>query len=304
MNEKPKIVVVVGPTASGKSNIAIDIAKKFDGEIINADSMQVYKYMDVGTAKPTLEERERIQHHMIDLVEPDKDFNVGVYIRGAKKVIEKLFKSNKHIIVVGGTGLYIKALVRGLVDVHAGSIKIRNDLEKEIECFGLNSLYDKLIKVDNNAANRIHPNDRVRIVRALEVFYQTNQPISELQKKHGFKESPYEALLIGIYHERCELYKRIDDRVDGMIKNNLIAEVETLLKQGYGPELKSMQSLGYKEISQYILGNDTLGDAVSLLKRNSRRYAKRQFTWFKKDELVKWLSNRNEMFRLVKNFYN
>ncbi len=304
MDKKPKIVVLVGPTASGKSDFAIDIAKKFDGEIINADSMQVYKYMDIGTAKPTLEEREHIKHHMIDNVKPDKDINVGVYVRGAKKVIEKLFKSNKHIIVVGGTGLYIKALVRGLVDAHGGSIKVRNDLEKEIECFGLNSLYDKLIKVDNDTANRIHPNDRVRIVRALEVFYQTNQPISELQKKHGFRESPYEALLMGIYHERCELYKRIDDRVDGMIKNNLIAEVETLLKQGYGPELKSMQSLGYKEISQYILGNDTLGDAVSLLKRNSRRYAKRQFTWFKKDELVKWLSNRNEMFRLVEKFYN
>lgn len=304
MNEKPKIVVIVGPTASGKSDVAIDIAKKFDGEIINADSMQVYKYMDIGTAKPTLEERESIRHHMIDLVEPDQDFNVGVYVRGAKKVIEKLFKSNKHIVVVGGTGLYIKALVRGLVDVHGGSIKIRNDLEKEIECFGLNSLYDKLIKVDNDAANRIHPNDRVRIVRALEVFYQTNQPISELQKKHGFRESPYEALLMGIYHERCKLYKRIDDRVDGMIKNNLIAEVETLLKQGYGPELKSMQSLGYKEISQYILGNDTLGEAVRLLKRNTRRYAKRQFTWFKKDELVKWFSDRNEILGLAEEFYN
>lgn len=304
MNEKPKIVVIVGPTASGKSDVAIDIAKKFDGEIINADSMQVYKYMDIGTAKPTLEERESIRHHMIDLVEPDQDFNVGVYVRGAKKVIEKLFKSNKHIVVVGGTGLYIKALVRGLVDVHGGSIKIRNDLEKEIECFGLNSLYDKLIKVDNDAANRIHPNDRVRIVRALEVFYQTNQPISELQKKHGFRESPYEALLMGIYHDRCKLYKRIDDRVDEMIKNNLIAEVETLLKQGYGPELKSMQSLGYKEISQYILGNDTLGEAVRLLKRNTRRYAKRQFTWFKKDELVKWFSDRNEILGLAEEFYN
>ncbi len=304
MNEKPKIVVVVGPTASGKSSFAMDIARKFDGEIVNADSMQVYEYMDVGTAKPTSEERARVKHHMIDLVKPDKEFNVGVYVRGAKKVIEKLFKSNKHIIVVGGTGLYIKALVRGLVDVHGGSIKIRNDLEKEIECFGLNSLHDKLIKIDKDAADRIHPNDRVRIVRALEVFYQTDQTITELQKKHGFKESPYEALLVGIYHERGELYKKIDDRVDKMIKNNLIAEVDTLLKQGYGSELKSMQSLGYKEITQYILGNDTLADAVSLLKRNTRRYAKRQFTWFKKDEAVNWLSDRNEMLRLVEKFYN
>jgi len=304
MNKKPKIVVVVGSTASGKSNVAIDIARKFDGEIINADSMQVYKYMDIGTAKPTLEERARVRHHMIDLVEPDEDYNVGVYVRDARKVIEKLFKSNKQIVVVGGTGLYIKALVRGLVDVHGGSSKIRNDLEKEIECFGLKSLYDKLIKVDSDAANRIHPNDRVRIVRALEVFYHTKQPISEIQKKHGFRESPYEALIIGIYHERWELYKRINDRVDEMIKNNLIPEVDSLLKQGYGPELKSMQSLGYKEIGQYIRGNDTLDDAVSLLKRNTRRYAKRQFTWFKKDELVQWFSDRNEMFSLVEKFYN
>ena len=304
MNEKPKIVVVVGSTASGKSSFAIDIARKFDGEIISADSMQVYKYMDIGTAKPTLEERERVRHHMIDLVEPDEDFNVGVYVRGAKKVIEKLFKSNKQIIVVGGTGLYIKALVRGLIGADGRSSKIRNDLEKEIECFGLKSLYDKLIKVDSDAAKRIHPNDRVRIIRALEVFYQTNQPISELQKKHGFRERPYEALLIGIYHERWELYKRINDRVDEMIKNNLIAEVSSLLKQGYGPELKSMQSLGYKEISQYIHGKDTLDNAVNLLKRNTRRYAKRQFTWFKRDELVRWLSDRNEMFRLVEEFYD
>lgn len=304
MSEKPKIVVIVGPTASGKSKFAIDLAKKFDGEIVSADSMQVYKYMDIGTAKPTLEEREQVKHHMMDIVKPDKNFNVGIYVTGAKKIIERLFKSSKHIFVVGGTGLYIKALVRGLFEARGGDIKIRNDLEKEIDCFGINSLYDKLIKIDKDAAARIHPNDRVRVIRALEVFYQTNQPISELQRRHGFRESPYEVLHMGISHDRCELYKRIENRVDGMIRNNFIEEVETLLKQGYVPELKSMQSLGYKEITQYILGNNSLDESVSLLKRNTRRYAKRQFTWFKKDELIKWSSDKNKMFELVDKFYN
>ena len=304
MSEKPKIVVIVGPTASGKSKFAIDLAMKFDGEIVSADSMQVYKYMDIGTAKPSLKEREQVKHHMMDIVEPDKDFNVGKYVSDAKKIIERLFKSRKHIFVVGGTGLYIKALVRGLFETRGGSIKIRNDLEKEIDCFGINSLYDKLIKIDKAAATRIHPNDRVRIIRALEVFYQTNQPISELQRKHGFRESPYEALLMGISHDRSELYKRIEHRVDGMIKNSFIEEVEMLLKQGYVPELKSMKSLGYKEITQYILGNNSLDESVSLLKRNTRRYAKRQFTWFNRDELVKWFSDKSEMFKLVEKFYN
>ena len=304
MSKKPKIVVILGPTASGKSKFAIDLAMKFDGEIVSADSMQVYKYMDIGTAKPTLEEREQVKHHMMDIVEPDKDFNVGIYVKGAKKIIERLFRSNKHIFVVGGTGLYIKALVKGLFEARGGNSKIRNDLEKEIDCFGINSLYDKLIKIDKDAATRIHPNDRTRIVRALEVFYQTNQRISELQKRHGFRENPYKTLLVGISHDRCELYKRIENRVDGMIRNNFIEEVETLLNHGYVPELKSMQSLGYKEITQYILGNNSLDESVSLLKRNTRRYAKRQFTWFKKDELVKWFSDKNKMFELVEKFYN
>jgi tRNA dimethylallyltransferase len=302
MMGKTKIVVIVGPTASGKSQLAMDLADHFDGEIISADSMQVYKYMDIGTAKPTVEERRHINHHMIDIVEPDMDFNVGSYVRDARKIIERLFRCNKKIFVVGGTGLYVKALVRGLFKTHGKNSTIRNQLENEIECYGLSALYGKLRVVDNAAAARIHPHDRVRIVRALEVFYQTNQLISDLQKQHGFRENPYDSLLIGISHSRNELYKRIEERVDGMIRNDLIGEVETLLKWNYGPELKSMQSLGYKEITQHILGNVSLKDAISLLKRNTRRYAKRQLTWFNKDGQVNWLTDKNSMIERIETF--
>ena len=301
---KPRLVVIVGPTASGKSGAAIDLAKAFGGEIISADSMQVYRYMDIGTAKPTMEERDGIIHYMIDIVDPDEEFNAGIYVRKSRGIIERLYKSGKNIFVVGGTGLYIKALIKGLFDTPGRNVEIRNALEMEIERFGLSALYERLASVDPDAASNIHANDRVRIIRALEVYSQTDKPISHLQKEHGFEERPYETLITGISINRKGLYQRIEKRIDGMIERGFENEVRDLFNRGYGPELKPMQSLGYKELSQYILGRLSFDDSLSLLKRNTRRYAKRQVTWFKKDESIQWRSDKDEIFGLVKSFYN
>ncbi len=285
---KKKLVVIAGPTAVGKSRVAIEIATSLGGEIVNADSMQVYRHMDIGTAKPEKEDLKRVPHHMIDIVDPDEDFNAGTYTEMARWVIDRIHERGRVPVVVGGTGLYIRTLTRGIFHGPGKNEAIRRHLEEMMERDGLPTLYDLLREVDPEGASRIHPRDRLRIVRALEVYHLTGVPISRWQRTHGFREEPYETLKIGLYMERELLYKRIEERVDEMMEKGLLEEVRTLLKMGYGPELKPMQGLGYREMCSFLRGEMELDEAVRLIKRNTRRYAKRQFTWFRKEEGMEW----------------
>ena len=288
-NQKPFIVVICGPTGIGKTSAGIEAAETFGGEIISADSMQVYKYMDIGTAKPTLKERERIFHHMIDVIEPDEDFSAAKFASTADQIIERLRTRGIIPFLVGGTGLYIKALIKGLFNPGTSLADTRNRLKKEAETDGTESLYRRLLTSDREAADKIHPNDTFRIIRALEVYETTGMTISEHHKKHAFSGNRFNVLKIGLTTEREDLYKRIEKRVDLMVKNNFAEEVKRLLDMNYPAGLKSMQSIGYRHMVEYVTGRIPLNETVRILKQDTRRFAKRQMTWFNADPEIVWV---------------
>ncbi len=290
---RPSIVIICGPTASGKSSLGLELAEALEGEIVSADSMQVYIHMDVGTDKPPVEVRRRINHHMIDLVYPDQPFDAAQYAEGASRAVQAVLSSGKSVFVVGGTGLYIKALVHGLFPCPTVPHEIRRGLQKETRQSGTAHLYEELKRVDAGSASQIHPNDTYRIVRALEVWRGFGKPISELRHNHGFSQDQYRVLKIAIDVERAELYRRIEMRVDRMIDFGLVAEVERLFGLSYGPDLRPMRSIGYRQIGSYLNGDLSLDQAIGLIKRDSRRYAKRQLTWFRGDSEVQWLPWKN-----------
>ncbi|MEX0999220.1 MAG: tRNA (adenosine(37)-N6)-dimethylallyltransferase MiaA [Thermodesulfobacteriota bacterium] len=287
-HKKPKLIVVLGPTAVGKSAVGIDIAKRLRGEIINADSLQVYKYLNIGTAKPSSKELHEVSHHLINIVDPDEDFNAGTFRSRAASTIKDLHEANKNIILVGGTYLYVKVLLSGLIEGLPANMEIRENIKKLRAIFGLPYVYDRLLLLDPEAAARIHPNDYVRAERALEVNYLTGQKMSELQAVHSFQDQDYEYFKIGISLDRETLKERIDKRVDIMIKEGLVEEVKKLREMGYHNNLKPMQSIGYKEINQFLDGEIHLDEAVELIKRDTKRFAKRQMTWLKKDNEINW----------------
>lgn len=295
METKQKIVVIVGPTASGKSGVAMELADRFHGEIVNADSMQVYRYMDIGTAKPSNEDRERIPHHLIDIRNPDEAFDAARYLDEASKVIEDVVCRGQLPIVVGGTGLYIKALTEGIFEAPEVDKELRERLNREADDLGLPSLYKKLMEVDSEAAVKIGPHNTHRIIRALEVYYLTGMPISKYQKEHAFSDMRYDSFKIGLNMEREILYKNIDSRVDSMIKAGFVDEVIRIIDMGYGPDAKGMQGIGYSHICRYIKGEYTLPDCINLIKRDTRHYAKRQLTWFRRDQEIDWVdANANK----------
>lgn len=286
---KIRIVCIVGPTGSGKTELAVRLAEQLDGEIVNADSMQVYRHMDIGTAKPSAELRRRVPHHLIDIVSPDVNFSASDFRREAEAAIADIHGRGKKVFVVGGTGLYVRALLQGLVDSLSGDEEIRNELTELAERIGNEGLLQQLAQVDPVTAARLHPNDRVRIIRALEVYRQTGRPMSQYREDHGFSGDAYECLKIGIQVERQELYGRVENRVETMIEQGLLAEVEELLRHGYGRDLKAMRSIGYKEICSFLAAEIGLEQAVELIKRDTRRYAKRQMTWFNKEFGIIWV---------------
>ncbi len=302
--DKTRIIVIQGPTAAGKSALAMELAGTFGGEIISADSMQVYRHMDIGTAKPSPEDRKRVRHHLIDIVAPDEDYTAARYRVDAAAAIEEINHRNKIPIVAGGTGLYIKALTEGLFEGPGADAGIRDVLLAEAREAGAGSLHQRLNAVDPDSAARIHPNNVARVIRALEVYLVSKRPISELQKAHGFAESPYDALKICLTMERDELYSAIGSRVDAMIEAGLVAEARGLVEAGYGLDLKAMRGLGYKEMGLFISGAYGLAEAVELLKKNTRHYAKRQLTWFKKDVGAKWFypGAKSDIMTLVKGY--
>jgi tRNA dimethylallyltransferase len=287
--EQIRVVVVAGPTASGKTEAAIRLAERFDGEIVNADSMQVYRGMDVGTAKPTAEQRSRVPHHLMDIVTPYVNFSASDFRRAAAAAIADIQRRGKRVFIVGGTGLYLRALLEGLVDAPAADAQLRRELEEQAARIGGEEMLALLAEVDPDTAARLHPNDLVRIVRSLEVYRQTGRPVSAYRDEHGFGGRHYEPLKLGLMVERQELYRRAEARVDRMLEVGFIDEVRRLLDAGYGPDLKSMRSIGYKEIAAYLRGDCSLDEAVRLMKRDTRRYAKRQLTWFRTDREIIWL---------------
>ena len=302
---QPRLVILLGPTGAGKSGLAIELAEAFGGEILNADSMQVYRYMNIGTAKPTPEDRQRIKHHLIDLVTPDQPFHAGLYRTLGRKTVDSLHQKGTPIFVVGGTGLYIKALTQGLFTSPKINSTVRERLKQEAGQKGKEFVYQRLREVDPKAAARIHPQDIFRTIRALEVFESTGVQISFLQEQHRFGDRPYLTLKIGLEMDRVKLYRRIEERVDRMIERGFLQEVEGLLEMGYGQGLKPMQGLGYKQMVKFLSNELGWDEAVNLMKRETRHYAKRQWTWFKADRTVCWRdisSNREKIFSEVRAF--
>jgi len=302
--DKPKVIVICGPTGIGKTAVGIELAGMFGGEIISSDSMQIYRYMDIGTAKPTADEQSRIFHHMIDIVDPDEDFDAVRFAEIARDKVRQLHQRGVMPVVAGGTGLYIKALLQGLFPSHPVDPQIRERLVKEAAENGSSLLYDRLKKVDPGTADRLHPNDSYRIIRALETIEATGRSISEHQQGHGFADEPFDALKIGLRMDREKLYGRIDQRVDLMIEAELLDEVKKLLGLGYKADLKAMQSIGYRHMTDFIESRIAWDECIRTLKRDTRRFAKRQFTWFGADQQIQWYEpdQLNGIIRLVEGF--
>jgi tRNA dimethylallyltransferase len=301
MISKPKLVIILGPTASGKTDLAMRLAEYFAGEIVNADSMQVYRGMDIGTAKPPLELRQSIPHHLVDIVGPEMNFSAADFRSTATRAIADITSRGKPVFIVGGTGLYIKALLQGLADSPSGAGGVRQELEETAKREGNEALLRELFRIDPVTAARLHPNDLVRIIRALEVFRLTGRPISQERSAHGFSGDYYRTLKIGLTLERRELYARIDRRVERMIAEGLVEEVKSLLDHGFSPRLKALRSIGYCQICAHLLGEYNLDEAVRLIKRDTRRYAKRQLTWFNTDKEIKWVEYSDNFANICKN---
>lgn len=287
---KRNLILIVGPTAIGKTSISIELAKRINGEIISADSMQIYKKMNIGTAKVRDEETKGINHYMINEVYPDEEFSVCNFQELAYKYISDIYSKNKIPIVVGGTGLYINSLVYNLDFTEAVSNqKLRDKYYNMAEVYGNEYIHEMLKEVDKKSYNRIHVNDTKRIVRALEVYYETGKPMSENYKKFREPNPDFNIVMIGLNMDRKKLYKRINKRVDMMIDEGLITEVKGLMDEGYTEDLTSIKGLGYKEIIGYINNDYELEEAIEILKRDTRRFAKRQLTWFRRDKRVNWI---------------
>ncbi len=290
LSNKQVILFIVGPTAVGKTEFGIRLAEHLDTEIVGADSMQIYKYMDIGTGKPTQEELSLVRHHLIDFVHPADRYSVGQYKKDSDAAIGELHDMGKVPIVVGGSGLYIRSITDGLFEGPEADPELRKSLKETALTEGANSLYNQLKIVDPAATKRIHPNDERRLVRALEVYRITGKPISELQEEQrALIEEQYRFVMIGLNNSRNKLYTDIENRVDRMMEKGLVDEVRSLLKMGVKEDAVSMQGLGYKEIVPYLNKERPLEKSVKILKQETRHFAKRQNTWFKSEQRIQWL---------------
>lgn len=286
---KAPLICIVGPTAVGKTEIAIQLAHQLDAEIVSLDSRQIYREMDIGTAKPTADQRGAVPHHLIDCVDVDQPFSVAEYQRLADAVITQIRERGKQIMAVGGAGLYFRGLIDGLFDGPGADAGIRAKLQWEADELGNFALHERLRRCDPEAADRVHPNNLVRVIRALEVYELTGKPISVLQQQWKMDEPRYSFRAFGLDMPREELYRRIEDRVDLMVEAGLVEEVKGLLERGYPRNCVAMRSFGYKELIDYLDGVRTLDEAIALLKQNTRRFAKRQLTWFRNDPRIEWI---------------
>jgi len=283
------IVAVVGPTASGKTGLAMELAERLDTEIISADSMQFYRGMTIGTAAPTPEQQDRVKHHFIQFLDPGEHFSAGAYERAARRVAAHIHNRGKIPVAVGGSGLYIRALVDGLFPGPCKNDPIRERLNTYAAEHGVEALYSRLQEVDPEYADSINPNDLRRIVRALEVFEIAQRPLSQLHREHRKNAAALDALQVTIDWPRQELYARIDARVDRMLEQGLLEEVKNLIGNGHAEHIERLRTLGYREMAAYLRGESTFEEAAELMKRNTRRFAKRQLTWFRADPRIRWL---------------
>lgn len=291
--DKPKVIVICGPTASGKTSLSISLAKKINGEIVSCDSMQIYKEMDIGSAKPTVEEMQEIKHYLVDFVSPEKRYSVSEYKEDASKAIEEIINKGKTPIIVGGTGLYLNSLIYNIqYNEMEVDLNYRRELEKEAEEYGLEVLYNRTKEIDQEAMEKVSANDKKRITRVLEIYNATGRNKTELEKKSR-KEVPYNYLIFGINMERSILYDRINKRVDIMLEQGLIEEVKNLINK-YSNMPTAMQGLGYKEVKEFLDGNISKEEMIEKIKMETRRYAKRQITWFKRIENIIWLDGLNK----------
>ena len=284
------IICIAGPTASGKTALAVELAKELNGEVVSCDSMQVYRRMDIGTAKPTAEEMQGIPHHMLDVAEPDEDFSVSRYCEMASPIVDDILARGKTAIIAGGTGLYMDALIRGNDFAPCPATGRREELEEKADREGMEVLMDWLREIDPEAAARLHLSDRKRIIRALEVYLETGETITAHNLKTQAIPPKYSPLWLGLdFAERAELYHRIDLRVEIMLETGLIDEIKALLAEGVPPNCTAMQAIGYKEFVSALAGNGTIAEAAALVQQSSRRYAKRQLTWFRRNKSINWL---------------
>ena len=279
------LAVILGPTAVGKSRVAVEVARHFATEVLTADSRQVYRGMDIGTDKPTMEERAGVPHRLIDLVHPDQPFNAGRYREAAVLEADRLHAARRLPLVVGGTGLYIRALVRGLCPAPPADLKLRTAL-LAIEP---DRLYAELIRTDPESAARLHPHDRAKVIRAVEVHRLTGEPMSALHRRHAFGETRFTPLLIGLARPTEQLYRRIEERIDWQLAHGMVEETRALLDRGYGKESGAMTGLGYRQVAGYLAGEYDYGEMVQRFKRDTRHFAKRQMTWFRKEPGITWL---------------
>lgn len=290
-----RIICIAGPTASGKTALAVELAKEFNGEVVSCDSMQVYRRMDIGTAKPTEEEKQGIVHHMLDVAEPNEDFSVSRYCNMASPIVDDILERGKTAIIAGGTGLYMDALIRGNDFAPYPATGRREELEERADREGIAVLMDWLRQIDPDSAARLHLSDRKRIIRALEVYLETGETITAHNLKTQSIPPKYSPLWLGLdFAERSELYRRIDLRVDIMLQQGLIQEIQNLLAEGVPPRCTAMQAIGYKEFVSALEGNGTVAEAAALVQQSSRRYAKRQLTWFRRNPAMNWLIRDRE----------
>ena len=302
-----RVVVVTGPTAAGKTELAIEIALRFGGEIVNADSMQVYQHMDIGTAKPTLEQRSRVPHHLFDIVTPDLPYSAGRYAREARARARAIHAAGRLVVLTGGTGLYIRSFLSGLIDSGPPDAELRESLEGEhqraVEQGDPHRLHDRLRDADPAAAARIHPNDARRTIRALEILAGAGRAASLVRHEHGFADRPFEHLHLALDPGRDIVNERIDSRCEAMIEQGLLREVRQLRRR-YGPGLRSMQAIGYRHLNPVVDGSDTLANAVVAMQHDTRQFARRQRTWLRGVDDVTWLDPRHEkrVFESVERF--
>jgi tRNA dimethylallyltransferase len=297
-NGQLPLVVLCGATATGKTALALELAERFNGEIISADSRQVFRWLDIGTAKATAEERRRVPHHLLDVVDPDEEFTAADFARLAREAIDRIHRRGRRPFVVGGTGLYLRILTEGLVTTPAADPALRNTLHQQEDQEGPGSLHRHLQEIDPVLAGRLAPGDLVRIVRALEVHALTGRRLSDLQAEHAFGERPYRLLKIGLDLPREQLYRRIDERVLQMLAAGLPEEVLGLLRRGFMPELKAMRTIGYREWIAHLQGECSADQAVALIQKHSRHYAKRQGTWFRHDPEIIWVDSSRDSARI------
>lgn len=293
--QKIRLVGLVGPTAAGKSSLAVRLALMLNAEIVTADSVQIYRHLNVGTAKPGQKERQLVHHHLIDLVEPDQQFSVADYQAAAYQVITEIASSGKLPLLVGGTGLYVNAVIDRYAFVARGkNEQLRRRLWEEARMGGLEPLYRRLEQVDPRAARKIHPRDQRRIIRALEVYLQDGRPISEQEEITRQRKPVFDLLMFGLTLPRHRLYERIKARLESMLELGFLTEVEQVLAMGFSPECRGLQSLGYRQLVQYLAGLASWDDTVENIYRDTRRLAKRQLTWFRRDPRIRWLEYEKE----------